>query len=104
MKSAILDAPRASRAYRVRYFVVSRPADSGGGRALATLPDVRALFSHFRLQAGSDAAARVEFQSLVTDLVDVRHPDANEVAGPGGTDWGIDTYVGSLAPVFHEVA
>ena len=64
---------------------------------MATLPDVRALFSHFRLQAGSDAAARVEFQSLVTDLVDIRHPDANEVAGPGGTDWGIDTYVGSLA-------
>jgi hypothetical protein len=33
---------------------------------------------------------------LVTDLVGVRHPTANEVAGPGGGDWGIDTYVGYL--------
>lgn len=33
---------------------------------------------------------------LVTDLVAVRYPLANEVAGPGGTDWGIDTYVGQL--------
>jgi hypothetical protein len=33
---------------------------------------------------------------LVTDLVAVRHATANEVAGPGGGDWGIDTYVGRL--------
>jgi len=33
---------------------------------------------------------------LVTDLIAVRHPTANEVAGPGGSDWGIDTYVGRL--------
>jgi hypothetical protein len=33
---------------------------------------------------------------LVTDLVGVRYPAANEVAGPGGGDWGIDTYVGRL--------
>lgn len=61
------------------------------------LPDVDVLFSHFLLESGSLAAARVRFQSLITDLVAIRHPDANEVAGPGGTDWGIDTYVGSLA-------
>jgi hypothetical protein len=64
---------------------------------LASLPDVDVLFSHFQLEAGSLGAARVKFQSLITDLVAVRHPDADEVAGPGGTDWGIDTYVGSLA-------
>jgi hypothetical protein len=64
---------------------------------LGTLPDVDVLFSHFRVEAGSLAAARVRFQSLVTELVAVRHPDADEVAGSGGTDWGIDTYVGSLA-------
>jgi hypothetical protein len=33
---------------------------------------------------------------MVTDLIAVRHPTANEVAGPGGSDWGIDTYVGQL--------
>jgi hypothetical protein len=33
---------------------------------------------------------------LVTDLVAVRYPTANAVAGPGGSDWGIDTYVGQL--------
>ncbi|MGH3900813.1 MAG: hypothetical protein ACRDTA_21730 [Pseudonocardiaceae bacterium] len=36
------------------------------------------------------------FSPLVTDLVAVRYPTANEVAGPGGRDWGIDTYVGRL--------
>lgn len=43
--------------------------------------------------------ARALFQTLVTDLVGVVHPDANEVAGPGGGDWGIDTYVGQLDAV-----
>ena len=61
------------------------------------LPDTDILFTQFAAEAGSFAAARSRFQSLVTDLIDIRHPDANEVAGPGGTDWGIDTYVGSLA-------
>jgi hypothetical protein len=60
------------------------------------LPMPEVLFSRLRYEAGSDAAARVVFQMLVTDLVSVRHPTANEVAGPGGTDWGIDTYVGRL--------
>ena len=61
------------------------------------LPEVDVLFSHFQVQAGSLAAARVRFQSLVTELIGVRHPNADEVAGPGGTDWGIDTYVGKLS-------
>lgn len=64
---------------------------------MVNLPDADILFSHFAAEAGSLAAARSRFQSLATALVAIRHPDANEVAGPGGTDWGIDTYVGSLA-------
>jgi hypothetical protein len=54
------------------------------------------LFGRFLFEAGSEGGARVMFQSLVTDLVTLRHPEASEVAGPGGGDWGIDTYVGQL--------
>lgn len=54
------------------------------------------LFGSFVFQQGSEAAAREVFQTLITDLVAVRYPTANEVAGPGGSDWGIDTYVGQL--------
>ncbi|MFD4671999.1 hypothetical protein ACFWNN_19870 [Lentzea sp. NPDC058450] len=60
------------------------------------VPTPEVLFALFQVEAGSLAGARVAFQSLVTDLVGVRHPAANEVAGPGGGDWGIDTYVGRL--------
>lgn len=60
------------------------------------LPDCRALFVRFLSDSGDDAAARTRFQRLVTDLVIVRIPEASEVAFPGGGDWGIDTYVGSL--------
>lgn len=54
------------------------------------------LFGRFLYDQGSEAAARIAFQTLVTELVAVRYPMANEVAGPGGSDWGIDTYVGQL--------
>lgn len=60
------------------------------------LPDHRALFVRFLVDSGDDAAARTRFQRLVTDLVMVKTPGASEVAFPGGGDWGIDTYVGSL--------
>jgi hypothetical protein len=33
---------------------------------------------------------------LVTDLVKLEHPTADEVAAAGGQDWGIDTFVGSF--------
>ena len=60
------------------------------------LPDQKALFVRFLTDSGDDAAARTRFQRLVTDLVMVRIPGASEVAFPGGGDWDIDTYVGSL--------
>ena len=54
------------------------------------------LFGRLQFEAGTEAGAREAFQSLVTELVAVQYPTANEVAGPGGRDWGIDTYVGRL--------
>jgi hypothetical protein len=63
------------------------------------LPEPKVLFAQLAISAGTEAGARPVFQSLVTDLIAVRHPTANEVAGPGGTDWGIDTYVGKLDEV-----
>jgi hypothetical protein len=66
----------------------------GGERAV--VPEASVLFGRFLFEAQSEGGARVMFQSLVTDLVMLRHPGASEVAGPGGGDWGIDTYVGTL--------
>lgn len=60
------------------------------------LPTPDAMFSSFVYDAGGLAGARERFQLLVTDLVRVRHETANEVALPSGSDWGIDTFVGSL--------
>ncbi len=60
------------------------------------LPVPSALFGRLLYDQGSEAGARTAFQTLVTELVAVRYPMANEVAGPGGSDWGIDTYVGQL--------
>lgn len=60
------------------------------------MPPAPVLFALFQAGAGTVAGAREAFQTLVTDLVGVRYPAANEVAGPGGGDWGIDTYVGRL--------
>lgn len=60
------------------------------------LPEASVLFGRFQYEAGTEAGARVMFQGLITDLVTLRHPGASEVAGPGGGDWGIDTYVGRL--------
>ncbi|MEO3821209.1 hypothetical protein [Plantactinospora sp. B24E8] len=60
------------------------------------LPEPKVLFGQMQYEAGSEAAARQRFQMLVTELVALRHPNADEVAGPGGGDWGIDTYVGRL--------
>ncbi|CCH74892.1 putative Serine/threonine protein kinase [Nostocoides australiense Ben110] len=63
---------------------------------MADLAEPPALFMLFEGHAGGEANARSRFQSLVTALVSVVHPAANEVAGPGGRDWGIDTFVGRL--------
>lgn len=60
------------------------------------LPDPKAMFLRFLNDSGDEAAARTRFQRLVTDLVLVQMPTASEVGYPGGGDWGIDTYVGSL--------
>lgn len=60
------------------------------------LPQPAVLFALFQAEAGTVAGAREAFQMLITDLVGMRYPAANEVAGPGGGDWGIDTYVGRL--------
>lgn len=60
------------------------------------LPLPRVLFGRLQYELGSESGAREVFGQLVTDLVGVRYPTANEVAGPGGSDWGIDTYVGKL--------
>jgi hypothetical protein len=49
-----------------------------------SLPDASTLFHAFVARARSEQAARGLFQTLITDLVSVEHPDANEVAGPGG--------------------
>jgi len=63
---------------------------------MTVVPSPVVLFRQLEFQVGTEAGARAVFQSFVTDLVAVRHPTANEVAGPGGRDWGIDTYVGRL--------
>jgi len=60
------------------------------------LPEPKVLFGRLQYDARTEAGGRGVFQMLVTDLVTVRCPTANEVAGPGGGDWGIDTYVGRL--------
>lgn len=60
------------------------------------LPDHKAMFVRFLSDSGDEAAARTRFQRLVTDLVMVKLPAASEIAYPGGGDWGIDTYAGSL--------
>jgi hypothetical protein len=65
--------------------------------AIEVLAQPNVLFQRFLSDAGSHEAARVHFQTMITDLVAVEHPTADEVEGPGGTDWGIDTYVGSLS-------
>lgn len=71
-----------------------RLAQGEGERAV--VPEASVLFDRFLFAARSVGGARVMFQSLITDLVMLRHPGASEVAGPGGGDWGIDTYVGML--------
>jgi hypothetical protein len=60
------------------------------------VPEASVLFGRFLFAAQSEGGARTMFQSLITDLVMLRHPGGSEVAGPGGGDWGIDTYVGKL--------
>jgi hypothetical protein len=63
-------------------------------RLLAT-PEV--LFNDFVVRCGSDEGARATFQVLISDLVASKHEGVREVAGPGGSDWGIDTYVGEFS-------
>jgi hypothetical protein len=60
------------------------------------LPAVDALFVRFLYDSGDHAGARTRFQRLITDLIGTTVPLATEVSGPGGFDWGIDTYMGSL--------
>lgn len=60
------------------------------------LPEPKILFQQLQTLAGTEGGARERFQMLVTDLVKLEHPTADEVEGPGGQDWGIDTFVGSL--------
>lgn len=60
------------------------------------LPAVDALFVRFLYDSGDHAAARTRFQRLITDLIGTTVSLATEVSGPGGFDWGIDTYVGNL--------
>jgi hypothetical protein len=69
------------------------PADAG---SVVTLAEPLLLFGRFAQDCGTMAAARETFQMLVTDLVKAQHPTASTVSGPGGRDWGIDTYVGNL--------
>jgi len=54
------------------------------------------MTQRFLYDSGGSGAARERFQTMVTDLLSVRYPNANEVASPSGSDWGIDTYVGEL--------
>jgi hypothetical protein len=61
-----------------------------------TLPAPSLLFGRFEQDAGTKGGAREYFQMLVTDLVKVQFPLASAVEGPGGRDWGIDTFVGTL--------
>lgn len=60
------------------------------------LPEPKILFQQLQTVAGTAGGARERFQLLVTDLVMVEHPGADEVEAPGGQDWGIDTFVGRL--------
>jgi len=60
------------------------------------LPPVAILFKRFEYETATVAGARERFQQMVTDLVLQLNPAANEVAAGSGSDWGIDTYVGSL--------
>lgn len=66
-----------------------------GGR-MSDLPAPEALFLRFLYDSGDEGSARTRFQRLVTDLIGATLPQVGEVAGPGGYDWGIDTYVGQL--------
>lgn len=66
------------------------------GREMDELPAPNVLFRRFLDDSKSFAGARERFQLLVTDLIGVQAPAASEVALPSGSDWGIDTYVGSL--------
>lgn len=63
---------------------------------MQALPQPPVLFGRLQYEAKSEGGAREAFQSMITDLVTLQHPTANEVAGPGGGDWGIDTYTGRL--------
>lgn len=61
------------------------------------LGEPRQLFGRFEQDALTKGGARAQFQLLVTDLVKVQTPGASTVEGPGGRDWGIDTYAGRLS-------
>ncbi|MFW0775880.1 hypothetical protein ACLRGI_22240 [Paenarthrobacter nitroguajacolicus] len=63
---------------------------------MAELAAASILFKQFEIETGTVGGARERFQQMVTDLVGLLNPGANEVAAGGGSDWGIDTYVGRL--------
>lgn len=81
---------RRPRAGHVRAEMEADPATL----ECAVLPEPRLLFQLFQTMALTEGGARQQFQALVTDLVSLKHPTADTVAGPGGYDWGIDTYAG----------
>ena len=59
------------------------------------------MFLKFLLDSKDDAGARTRFQRLISDLVAASNGLVGEVAGPGGFDWGIDTYAGVLNGDVH---
>ncbi len=60
------------------------------------LPEPHLLFRRFEMDAGTTSGARTNFQMFITDLIKIQYPLATAVEGPGGRDWGIDTFVGEL--------
>ena len=60
------------------------------------LPEPELLFRRFESDAGTRGGARAYFQLFITDLIKIQYPLASTVEGPGGRDWGIDTFVGEL--------
>lgn len=62
-----------------------------------SMPEPNMLFARFQMEAESESAARTRFETCVTYLVKSRNPGATTVASKNHNDWGIDTFVGSLA-------
>lgn len=72
------------------------PSRRGSGAPLTPLPSSAILFNQLLVIAGTEQGARQLFQMFVFDLISELYPAVNTIAGPGGFDWGIDTYFGQL--------